>query len=402
MPSHVKTNNKSEDPEDHLKVFQAAAKTERWVMPRWCHMFNSTLTRNARVWFDDLSPESINSYDDLREAFLKNYLQQKKCIRYLIVLYNIKQRDGESTEDFIQRYKSESGNVKGAPECMRISGFVHRITNPELTLILNLSKDFTRKFQNNRRNDAGGHIFPSRARGGLNHKGKKTLRPGNTKKGSIGRISKKEGGYFRNHIMQEKRPDKVHLLDKNSRRRFRPLEKGKFKTPPPMTPKPRLKSENAKQVLPEFHEKCWEVCRQHNPGAEAKQRKRPAEKERRNLQKRETSGNSNDSVTTKGFPARNKMVLGQITHSVNNRDMNTHLSALMDFKVDATSGVIPLGEVGKHYRPGVSLKDNELADFIVERPEKSQDDSAKEEEPLPAQWTLFTDGHLALTDADQE
>ncbi|GJV94611.1 reverse transcriptase domain-containing protein, partial [Tanacetum coccineum] len=132
MPSHVKTYNGSEDPEDHLKIFQAAAKTERWAMPTWCHMFNSTLTGNARVWFDDLPPESIDSYNDLREAFLKNYLQQKKCIRDPIVLHNIKQRDGESTEDFIQRYKSESGNVKGAPECMRISGFVHGITNPEL------------------------------------------------------------------------------------------------------------------------------------------------------------------------------------------------------------------------------------------------------------------------------
>ncbi|GJW61109.1 hypothetical protein Tco_0110444 [Tanacetum coccineum] len=29
MPSHVKTYNGSEDPEDHLKIFQAAAKTER-------------------------------------------------------------------------------------------------------------------------------------------------------------------------------------------------------------------------------------------------------------------------------------------------------------------------------------------------------------------------------------
>ncbi|GJR41446.1 hypothetical protein Tco_1217130 [Tanacetum coccineum] len=53
MPSHVKTYNGSEDPEDHLKIFQAAAKTERWAMPTWCHMFNSTLTGNARVWFDD-------------------------------------------------------------------------------------------------------------------------------------------------------------------------------------------------------------------------------------------------------------------------------------------------------------------------------------------------------------
>ncbi|GKA57710.1 reverse transcriptase domain-containing protein [Tanacetum coccineum] len=135
MPSHVKTYNGSEDPEDHLKIFQAAAKTERWAMPTWCHMFNSTLTGNARVWFDDLPPESIDSYNDLREAFLKNYLQQKKCIRDPIVLHNIKQRDRESTEDFIQRYKSESGNVKGAPKCMRISGFVHGITNPELIKI---------------------------------------------------------------------------------------------------------------------------------------------------------------------------------------------------------------------------------------------------------------------------
>ncbi|GJV66414.1 reverse transcriptase domain-containing protein [Tanacetum coccineum] len=93
-------------------------------------MFIPHYTRNARVWFDDLPPESIDSYNDLREAFLKNYLQQKKCIRDPIVLHDIKQRDEESTEDFIQRYKTESGNVKGAPECMRIFGFVHGITNP--------------------------------------------------------------------------------------------------------------------------------------------------------------------------------------------------------------------------------------------------------------------------------
>nr|GEY13380.1 reverse transcriptase domain-containing protein [Tanacetum cinerariifolium] len=49
MPSHIKTYDGSEDPEDHLKIFQAAAKTERWAMPTWCHMFNSTLTENARV-----------------------------------------------------------------------------------------------------------------------------------------------------------------------------------------------------------------------------------------------------------------------------------------------------------------------------------------------------------------
>ncbi|GJV92679.1 reverse transcriptase domain-containing protein [Tanacetum coccineum] len=75
MPSHIKTYDGSEDPEDHLKIFQEAAKTERWAMPTWYHMFISTLTGNASVWFDDLSTESIDSYNDLKKAFLKNNLQ---------------------------------------------------------------------------------------------------------------------------------------------------------------------------------------------------------------------------------------------------------------------------------------------------------------------------------------
>ncbi|GJU68822.1 reverse transcriptase domain-containing protein [Tanacetum coccineum] len=54
---------------------------------------------------------------------------------------------------------------------------------------------------------------------------------------------------------------------------------------------------------------------------------------------------------------------------------------------------IQLGEFGIHYRPRVSVKGQVLADFIIERPEdEGQDNSAKEEEPLPARWTLFTDG----------
>ncbi|GJU74212.1 reverse transcriptase domain-containing protein [Tanacetum coccineum] len=113
MPSHLKTYDGSEDLEDHLKIFQAAAKTERWAMPTWCHMFNSTLTGNTRVWFDDLLPESIDGYDDLKKAFLENYLQQKKCIKDPIEIHNIKQQEGESTEDFVKRYKLESRDVKG-------------------------------------------------------------------------------------------------------------------------------------------------------------------------------------------------------------------------------------------------------------------------------------------------
>ncbi|GJT09553.1 reverse transcriptase domain-containing protein [Tanacetum coccineum] len=132
MPSHVKRYDGNEDPEDHLKIFQAATKVERWAMLTWCRMFNSTLTGSARVWFDDLPPKSVDNSDDLKEAFLANLFQQKKCIKDPIEIYHIKQREGESTEDFVRRFKIESMDVKGAPEVMRISGFMHGIKNPEL------------------------------------------------------------------------------------------------------------------------------------------------------------------------------------------------------------------------------------------------------------------------------
>nr|GEZ24312.1 reverse transcriptase domain-containing protein [Tanacetum cinerariifolium] len=132
MPSNVKTYDGSRDPEDHLKIFHATGKVEKRAMPTWCHMFNSILTESARVCFDDLPLESVDSYDDLKKEFLANYLQQKKCIKDPVEIHHIKQREGGSTEDFMQRFKVESRHVKGAPECMRIFGFMHGITNLKL------------------------------------------------------------------------------------------------------------------------------------------------------------------------------------------------------------------------------------------------------------------------------
>nr|GEU94672.1 hypothetical protein [Tanacetum cinerariifolium] len=73
LPSHIKTYNESEDLEDHLKIIQAAAKTEGWAMPTWCPMFNSTLTGNARVW-----GEVAVSNRERRKSFLSWTQQEAK------------------------------------------------------------------------------------------------------------------------------------------------------------------------------------------------------------------------------------------------------------------------------------------------------------------------------------
>nr|GEY10234.1 reverse transcriptase domain-containing protein [Tanacetum cinerariifolium] len=105
MPNNVKTYDGTGDPEDHLKIFQAATHVERWAMPMWCHMFNSTIIGTARVWFDELPSKSIDGYKDLKAAFLAYFMQQKKYIKDPVEIHNVKQRDGETIEDFIERFK---------------------------------------------------------------------------------------------------------------------------------------------------------------------------------------------------------------------------------------------------------------------------------------------------------
>ncbi|GJZ98150.1 hypothetical protein Tco_0670603 [Tanacetum coccineum] len=111
MPNNVKTYDGTGDPEDHLKVFQAAAQVEHWAMPTWCHMFNSTLIGAARVWFDELPTVKRLMDTSNSRAFLSTSWQQKKYVT--------------------------DRRMKGAPECMRISGFMHGVNNPKLTKRLN-------------------------------------------------------------------------------------------------------------------------------------------------------------------------------------------------------------------------------------------------------------------------
>ncbi|GKE15163.1 reverse transcriptase domain-containing protein [Tanacetum coccineum] len=94
MPNNVKTYDGTGDPEDHVKKYQAAAQ------------------------FDELPPESIDGYKDLKAAFLAYFMQQKKYIKDLVEIYNIKQKDGETIEDFMERFKVETERIKGALECM--------------------------------------------------------------------------------------------------------------------------------------------------------------------------------------------------------------------------------------------------------------------------------------------
>nr|GEU32503.1 reverse transcriptase domain-containing protein [Tanacetum cinerariifolium] len=185
MPSHIKTYDGSEDPEDHLKIFQAAAKTKRWAMPTWCHMFNSTLTGNAR--------------------------------------------------------KLECRDVKGASECMKISGFMHGITNPEL--IKQLHDKIPQSM------DEMMSVTTTFLRGEMAASNRERKKSFLSWKQETGQKQNFKRGNFWNEQRLERKQDRFTLLTKTPRE-ILALDKGKFKPPPPMTTS--VEKRNASKFC-EFH-----------------------------------------------------------------------------------------------------------------------------------------------------
>nr|GEV10322.1 reverse transcriptase domain-containing protein [Tanacetum cinerariifolium] len=100
--------------------------------------------RAARVWFDELPPESIDGYKGLKAAFLAYFMQQKKYVKDPVEIHNIKQRDGKTIKEFIKRFKIETERMKGAPECIKFTLLRSHRTSPNGTPLsgdLNQPKD---------------------------------------------------------------------------------------------------------------------------------------------------------------------------------------------------------------------------------------------------------------------
>ncbi|GJS75580.1 hypothetical protein Tco_0725461 [Tanacetum coccineum] len=168
--------------------------------------------------------------DDLSQpwAFLANFLQQKKCTKDPVEIHHVKQREGESTEEFVQRFKAKSRHVRGAPECMRISGFMHLITNPKL--IKHLHDKISKSVDEMMR------VTTSFLRGEVatSNQARKKALPAWKQQEPGRKQNFDKRGDFQNQQRSERRRDKFMLLTK-SLREILALDKGKFKTSPPMT-----------------------------------------------------------------------------------------------------------------------------------------------------------------------
>nr|GEU64142.1 reverse transcriptase domain-containing protein [Tanacetum cinerariifolium] len=132
-PSSVSRSDSSN--EKHRKSTRHQPTEEDDLKKPWMREEENPFTPRIRNFESSRKtriPNNVKTYDGTGD--LEDH---KKYVKDPVEIHNIKQRDGETIEDCMECFKIETGRMKGAPECMRISRFMHGVNNPELTKRLN-------------------------------------------------------------------------------------------------------------------------------------------------------------------------------------------------------------------------------------------------------------------------
>jgi hypothetical protein len=95
-----------EDPVMHVTAFQSAYNGRGYIDEDWCHAFVNTLTQEAMLWFYQLEPESIDSYEQLVEAFTTEYATKFSFFYSVGELTGFQQTTGERLADYMERFKA--------------------------------------------------------------------------------------------------------------------------------------------------------------------------------------------------------------------------------------------------------------------------------------------------------
>ncbi|KAJ9544806.1 hypothetical protein OSB04_024513 [Centaurea solstitialis] len=139
MFSMIQTNGQFggtavEDPHSHLKSFMQITDSFRipGVSPSALRLslFPFSLKERARAWYDSLEPDSITSWNQMAEKFLKKYFPPTRNAKSRLDISTFKQWEDEPVPDAWERYKELLRKCPhhGIPYCIQLETFYNGLT----------------------------------------------------------------------------------------------------------------------------------------------------------------------------------------------------------------------------------------------------------------------------------
>nr|CAN65305.1 hypothetical protein VITISV_042319 [Vitis vinifera] len=98
------TYDGSSDPFDHIMHYRQLMTLDIGNDALLCKVFPASLQGQALSWFHRLSPNSVDNFRDLSEAFVGQYLCSARHKQNISTLQNIKMQENESLREFVKRF----------------------------------------------------------------------------------------------------------------------------------------------------------------------------------------------------------------------------------------------------------------------------------------------------------
>lgn len=108
------------DPRDHVTAFTTGVKgnnlTKQEIESVLVKKFGETLTKGVLTWYSLLSENSINSFAELADSFIKAHSGAQKVEKRMEDIFKIKQGGSELLRDFVDRFQRERMTLPRVPD----------------------------------------------------------------------------------------------------------------------------------------------------------------------------------------------------------------------------------------------------------------------------------------------
>ncbi|XP_065628562.1 uncharacterized protein LOC136067137 [Quercus suber] len=120
------------DPQDHLNTFKTTLGLQQPPDEILCRSFPTTLRGAAREWFTKLSTSSIDTFEQLSNAFLRHFIGGQRPKRTADHLLTIRQGEKETLRSYVKRFTRETLEVDEANDMVQLTTFKARLRSRDL------------------------------------------------------------------------------------------------------------------------------------------------------------------------------------------------------------------------------------------------------------------------------
>ncbi|XP_030936122.1 uncharacterized protein LOC115961256 [Quercus lobata] len=124
------------DPQDHLNTFKTTLGLQQPSDEILCRSFPTTLKGAAREWFTKLPTSSVDSFEQLSNAFLHHFIGGQCSKRPANHLLTIRQGEKETLRSYVKRFTWETLEVDEADDKVQLTTFKARLRSRDLVASL--------------------------------------------------------------------------------------------------------------------------------------------------------------------------------------------------------------------------------------------------------------------------